>query len=252
MTDSAVPAGRDRVSTVVVSGDVTMDWNLARTRKLVDGGAVWNAEDRTETYGGPGGAAVLARLVEEVGATLADEGLAVEVTGPAVPQESMSPGDPRFHHSYAVWSQYPRRKGDRDRSIWRVEEFLGLDRARPPQGEADGEEPAASPGQADLFIIDDANLLLGRVDEVIEAPPQASREEAYAAAGDMVLQRADVMLAIWDGQDAQGQGGAAEVMAGARAAGKPTAWIHAGNRRPGTMEPTSLGPDQGHVTYENL
>jgi hypothetical protein len=94
--------------------------------------------------------------------------------------------------------------------------------------------------------------LLAGADEVIELPPQASREEAYAAAGDMVLQRADVILAIWDGQGAQGQGGAAEVMAGARAAGKPTAWIHAGNRKPGTMEPTSLGSDQGHVTYENL
>jgi hypothetical protein len=32
----------------------------------------------------------------------------------------------------------------------------------------------------------------------------------------------------------------------------PFAWVHAGNRRPGTMEPTSLRTDQGHVTYENL
>lgn len=158
MTDSIVPAGRDRVSTVVVSGDVTIDWNLARTRKLVDGGAVWNSEDRTETYGGPGGAAVLARLVEEVGATLADEGLAVEVTGPPGPQGSISPGDPRFYHSYAVWSQYPRRKGDRDRGVWRVDEFLGLDRARTPQGAADGNDPIGSPAEADVVIVDDANL----------------------------------------------------------------------------------------------
>ena len=158
MTDSAVPAGRDRVSTVVVSGDVTIDWNLARTRKLVDGGAVWNSEDRTETYGGPGGAAVLARLVEEVGGTLADEGLAVEVTGPPGPQGSISPGDPRFYHSYAVWSQYPRRKGDRDRGVWRVDEFLGLDRARTPQGAADGNDRIGSPAEADLVIVDDANL----------------------------------------------------------------------------------------------
>ncbi|MGZ6268892.1 MAG: hypothetical protein ACXWNR_10085, partial [Candidatus Limnocylindrales bacterium] len=67
---------------VVVAGDVTVDWNLARTRRLLDGATTWNAEDRTETYGGPGGAAVLDRLVEEVGKTLADEGFAVEVEGP--------------------------------------------------------------------------------------------------------------------------------------------------------------------------
>ena len=94
--------------------------------------------------------------------------------------------------------------------------------------------------------------LLAGADEVIELPPRASREAAYAAAGDAILQRAEVILAIWDGQDAQGQGGTAEVIAGARACGKPTAWIHAGSRRPGTMEPTSLGSDQGRVTYENL
>src|SRR5665647_2562761 len=92
---------------VVVAGDMTIDWNLARTRKLLNGGTAWNAEDRTETYGGPGGAAVLARLIEEVGVTLADGGPAVEVSGPLAATESISPGDPRFHHSYAVWSQYP-------------------------------------------------------------------------------------------------------------------------------------------------
>ena len=94
--------------------------------------------------------------------------------------------------------------------------------------------------------------LLAGADEVIELPARASREAAYAAAGDAILQRADVILAIWDGQDAQGQGGTAEVIAGARTRSKPTAWIHAGNRKPGTMEPTSLGSDQGRVTFENL
>jgi len=143
---------------VAVAGDVTMDWNLARTRKLLDGGTAWNAEDRTETYGGPGGAAVLARLVEEVGATLADEGLTVQVAGPPVPQGPLSPGDPRFHHSFAVWSQYPCRKGDRDRSVWRVAEFLGLDRARTPQAAEEAGAAVVGPAEAGLVNVDDANL----------------------------------------------------------------------------------------------
>jgi hypothetical protein len=29
-------------------------------------------------------------------------------------------------------------------------------------------------------------------------------------------------------------------------------WVHAGNRRPGTQEPTSLGAEQGKVTVENF
>ncbi len=42
------------------------------------------------------------------------------------------------------------------------------------------------------------------------------------------------------------------MVAQARARHIPIAWVHAGNRRPGTMEPTSLGPDQGKVTFGSL
>ncbi len=146
---------------VVVAGDVTVDWNLARTRKLVDSGIAWNAADRTEMYAQPGGAALMAGLMSEVAATLAAEGVAVEVSGPSVREAPIGPADPRFHHSYAIWSQYPRRRGDRDRSIWRVEEFLGFDRARMPEADADGRAASAETTEmadADLVILDDADL----------------------------------------------------------------------------------------------
>jgi hypothetical protein len=146
---------------VVVVGDVTMDWNLARTRKLVDSGIAWNAADRTEMYAQPGGAALMASLMTEVAGTLAAEGVAVEVSGPGALAEPIAPADPRFHHSYAIWSKYPRRRGDRDRSIWRVEEFLGLDRARAPEAAAGGGTASAETNEtadADLVILDDADL----------------------------------------------------------------------------------------------
>jgi RyR domain len=154
---------------VVVAGDVTMDWHLARTRKLVDSGAAWNADDRTEMYGRPGGAALMAGLMTEVAATLAAEAVAVEVAGPGAPAGPIVPGDPRFHHSYAIWAKFPKKKGDRDKPIWRVEEFLGLDRARTPEAAASdaGARPAPAkgahsaakePSDADLVIIDDADL----------------------------------------------------------------------------------------------
>ena len=88
---------------VIVAGDVTMDWNLARTRKLADSGIAWNAGDRTEMYGGLGGAALMAGLMTEVAATLAADGIAVEVAGPGAAAGPIVPGDPRFHHSYAIW-----------------------------------------------------------------------------------------------------------------------------------------------------
>jgi hypothetical protein len=169
-TESAAEGRR-----VLVAGDVTLDWNLGRTRKIVDSGIAWNASDRTEMYAQPGGAALMASLMREVVGTLPAEGAAATVSGPDLPPE-MS-GDPRVHHSYAIWSRFPRKKGDRDASIWRVEEFLGLDRAR----NADASTPA-DPGHADLVILDDAGLgfrslpaswpaVLGLGDDAATLPP---------------------------------------------------------------------------------
>lgn len=94
--------------------------------------------------------------------------------------------------------------------------------------------------------------LLNQADEVIELPPAPTRIAAYGAAGDYVLDHSDVLITIWDGQGAQGQGGTGAIVARARQKGMPIAWVHAGNRKPGTHEPTSLGAEQGKVTLENF
>jgi hypothetical protein len=94
--------------------------------------------------------------------------------------------------------------------------------------------------------------LLARAAEVVELPARATRDEAYAAANERMLDEVDVLVAVWDGAEAQGRGGTAEVAARARSRHLPLAWVHAGNLAPGTMAATTLGPDQGHVTFENL
>lgn len=94
--------------------------------------------------------------------------------------------------------------------------------------------------------------LLARADEVVTLPARAARADCYAAAGRYIVSRADVLLAVWDGGAEQGRGGTGEFVRLARAAGKPLARVHAGNRRPGTREPTSLGPEQGRVTLEGF
>ena len=99
---------------------------------------------------------------------------------------------------------------------------------------------------------DEFQRLLSGADEVIELPTQAERDRAYEAAGDFICERADVLIAVWDGQDGQGRGGTATVVGRARELGLPIAWVHAGNRKPGTLEPTSLGAEQGAVSYENF
>lgn len=94
--------------------------------------------------------------------------------------------------------------------------------------------------------------LLAQAREVTVSPPASSTEEGYLAAGLAALEGAAILLAVWDGLPSQGVGGVGDIVAAARERGLPMAWVHAGNRRPGTMEPTSQGADQGRVTYERF
>ena len=94
--------------------------------------------------------------------------------------------------------------------------------------------------------------LLQRADSIEEMPETSSRDQAYEAAGEFVLNNSDVLITIWDGGTAQGRGGTGDIVARARERGVPVAWVHAGNREPGTHRPTSLGNDQGRVTFENI
>ena len=110
----------------------------------------------------------------------------------------------------------------------------------------------AGPASKEEFL-----RILARADSVTELPARASRDEAYAAANARLLEGIDVLVAVWDGQDMQdGQGaqvgaGTAAVVASARARGLPLAWVHAGNRRPGTPAEAPAA-DQGLVTVERF
>jgi len=94
--------------------------------------------------------------------------------------------------------------------------------------------------------------LLERASEVVELAAAGTREEAYEAAGHYVLDHCDVLVAVWDGREAQGQGGTGDIVTEARRLALPIAWIHAGNRRPGTEEPTTLDEEQGRITFEHF
>ena len=92
---------------------------------------------------------------------------------------------------------------------------------------------------------------LEAAEEVIQMPDLPERDAAYEAAGFYIVDHCDALICIWDGKEAQGRGGTGSMIGRARSRGIPIAWIHAGNRQAGTMQPTSLGSEQGTVTYEN-
>jgi hypothetical protein len=94
--------------------------------------------------------------------------------------------------------------------------------------------------------------LLAQAASVTELPIAEPRDAAYEAAGLAVLERSDVVIAVWDGRKAQGRGGTGAIVAEARRRGLPVAWVHAGNRRLGSNQPTTLGNEQGRVTFERF
>lgn len=96
------------------------------------------------------------------------------------------------------------------------------------------------------------STLLRRASKIERMPPAPARDQAYEAAGEYVLNNSDVLLTIWDGRPAQGRGGTADIVSRSRSRKLPIAWIHAGNRKPGTNQPTTLGNEQGQVTFENF
>jgi hypothetical protein len=73
---------------------------------------------------------------------------------------------------------------------------------------------------------DEFTELLGRAARVWRAPPGSSREEAYERAGRHMVDRADMIIALWDGQPSRGRGGTATIVSYARSQDVPVAWVN--------------------------
>ena len=144
---------------IVVSGDITMDWNLARIGQTTRSHAIW-VPNNVEIFWQRGGASLLADLLEAIAAEVQKEkSLPIAIHQPGAPTSSaeVSPGDPGYHHSFALWAEkkYADKPPlDKDRA-WRVDEFLGMCRADshcPAMAIADDK------AEADIVVLDDANM----------------------------------------------------------------------------------------------
>jgi hypothetical protein len=119
---------------------------------------------------------------------------------------------------------------------------------------------AVLPLTRDLYLADfvtreshlEFESFLARASETIELPARENRDECYEAAGEYIVHHCDALFAIWDGQRPQGRGGTGAIVERARVLALPLVWVHAGNRVPGGTEPTSLGAEQGMLTFERI
>lgn len=67
---------------------------------------------------------------------------------------------------------------------------------------------------------------LSRARQVEELPPTNTRNEAYEQVGHYVVDNCDVLIALWNGKGAVGQGGTAEIVEYARGGKCPLFWVH--------------------------
>lgn len=151
-----------RRKTVVVAGDVTIDWNIARVQRRDRPSYVWNLDNLTHAFCQRGGAALLADLVGAVAGTLGQLKLpSFEVRKMSLPDGRVTPDDERFNHSYALWTPFKMDEHDiaRGKKVWRVSEFLGIHRTVTDSAtSSDYKKVANDSVEPVLIVLDDADL----------------------------------------------------------------------------------------------
>jgi len=98
---------------------------------------------------------------------------------------------------------------------------------------------------------DEFDALLARATTVTELAWTGERDKAYERAGQVIVDRSDVVLALWDGQAARGRGGTAEIVSYAQQQGVPVLRVGIEHSRPSVPSwlpvldadlPGTLGP----------
>ncbi|MBN1954055.1 MAG: ATPase [Anaerolineae bacterium] len=144
--------------TIVVTGDVTVDWQIAHRQYSKERAVQWQGvRDWTRACWQRGGAALLADLIEAVAESLRRDSQAdYTVRQMDAPRGPICPTDDRFHHSYALWMPCKSPAG----VTWRVEAFLGLDRSpvEGPSSVAKWQQVVNDTPEAALVVLDDADL----------------------------------------------------------------------------------------------
>lgn len=144
---------QNSMASIIVAGDVTIDWHILSQRQSNRAGTGWNPSIWTRACGQRGGALLLADLIEEIARRLSPDGGIDVVQKPKIAVK-MHPSDRRYHHSYAIFSQF----SEKNSRAWRVDQFLGYDHSTEEQPLSGEKQQGGRVPSADIVILDDANL----------------------------------------------------------------------------------------------
>lgn len=137
---------------VVVAGDVTIDWNLARIPLPPDPNVPGKLGTTMMSYQ-PGGAALLGRLITAFAEVIQkDGGDPIDVRTVGNPERPW-PGDGASNHSYAIWMLHDLEAGKSGPKVWRISQPLGIEDV-PPDTTAEWTRVADDPETADVVVLD--------------------------------------------------------------------------------------------------
>jgi hypothetical protein len=88
--------------------------------------------------------------------------------------------------------------------------------------------------------------------QVIPPPVSSSESEVYLAAGLYMIDHCDILIALWDGLSARGQGGTGDIVEEAGRRKIPVIWVFCANKTPGQNDSTGSVAEHGEVRYELL
>ncbi|MEI6758584.1 MAG: RyR domain-containing protein [Chlorobium sp.] len=153
--------------TVVVTGDVTIDWNIAHNSNSLQEQTEWTGKAKSNMHAHYGSAALIADLIGTmVNQQKNDFRDPVKVTHPLTSEihllTSGTPNNPNYVNSYTIWAKYRDKEPEKtelSEPHWRVERFLGLDLPSEENAAHRSGNPAPDdPEKADIIVIDDSNL----------------------------------------------------------------------------------------------
>jgi hypothetical protein len=151
---------KDKQHTVVVTGDVSLGWNIAASRPANRSAVTWQEPaGQTRAYWQRGDAALLADLVDALGQRLAAVNkLHLDLRQMDAPKTPIAPNDRRYRQTYKQWQLFPYTSTRPEPSVWRMVEWLGMSPAAPDVAESDWTHVLHDTPDADLVVLSDAGL----------------------------------------------------------------------------------------------
>jgi hypothetical protein len=196
-------SNQETVKTLLVTGDAAIDWNI-----IIDANE-WKESPNKLTSGfsricgQPGGVLLISELLSFIVDKTNDPSNKAaykwQIKQTQLSAEEIRPDNEKISHSFVSWDKFPEKKGEKTRSVWRVKELWGVEKAKDiiDAPKLTQSTVLSEDTDADIILIDDADL--GFRDKR-ELWPKAILETEKAGTPLIMLKMSDPVMqgALWE------------------------------------------------------